>query len=94
MNARARAIQWLVQGQRLEQRSRFPITAFIGLLALLVPPVGAAQLSASVLPGSRSVQVGSRAKGKRPESYTREEVLEERYAELLNRLRFDDEVLA
>ncbi|EAR22155.1 recombinase family protein [Nitrococcus mobilis] len=36
----------------------------------------------------------SRAKGKCPEPYTREEVLEERFAELLDRLRFDDEVLA
>ena len=35
----------------------------------------------------------SRAKGKCPEPYTREEVLEERFAELLERLRFDDEVL-
>ena len=35
----------------------------------------------------------SRAKGKCPEPYTREEVLEERFAELLDRLRFDDEVL-
>jgi hypothetical protein len=31
----------------------------------------------------------SRAKGKCPEPYTREEVLEERFAELLDRLRFD-----
>ena len=36
----------------------------------------------------------SRAKGKCPEPYTREELLEERFAELLDRLRFDDEVLA
>ncbi len=36
----------------------------------------------------------SRAKGKCPEPYTREEALEERFAELLDRLRFDDEVLA
>ena len=36
----------------------------------------------------------SRAKGKCPEPYTREEVLEERFAELLDRLRFDDEALA
>lgn len=36
----------------------------------------------------------SRAKGKCPEPYTREEVLEERFAELLDQLRFDDEVLA
>jgi site-specific DNA recombinase len=35
----------------------------------------------------------SRAKGKCPEPYTREEVLEERFAELLDRLCFDDEVL-
>ena len=35
----------------------------------------------------------SRAKGKCPEPYTREEVLEERFAELLDCLRFDDEVL-
>ena len=34
----------------------------------------------------------SRAKGKCPEPYTREELLEERFAELLDRLRFDDEV--
>ena len=61
MSARARAIQWRVQGQGFEQRSRFPVTAFIGLLALLIPMVGAAQLAASVLPGSRSVQVGSQA---------------------------------
>jgi hypothetical protein len=36
----------------------------------------------------------SRAKGKCPEPYTREEVLEERSAELLDRLRFDNQVLA
>ena len=36
----------------------------------------------------------SRAKGKCPEPYTREEVLEERFVELLDHLRFDDEVLA
>ena len=36
----------------------------------------------------------SRAKGKCPEPYTRQEVLEERFADLLDRLRFDDEVLA
>ena len=36
----------------------------------------------------------SRAKGKCPEPYTWEELLEERFAELLDRLRFDDEVLA
>ena len=36
----------------------------------------------------------SRAKGKCPEPYTREELLEERFAELLDCLRFDDEVLA
>jgi len=36
----------------------------------------------------------SRAKGKCPEPYIREEVLEERFAELLDRLRFGDEVLA
>lgn len=36
----------------------------------------------------------SRAKGKCPEPYTREEVLEERLAELLDRRRFDDGVLA
>ncbi len=36
----------------------------------------------------------SRAKGKCPEPYIREEVLEERFAELLDHLRFDDEVLA
>lgn len=36
----------------------------------------------------------SHAKGKCPEPYTREEVLEERFAELLDRLCFDDEVLA
>tara|TARA_R110002049_G_scaffold157662_2_gene322641 strand:+ start:200 stop:799 length:600 start_codon:yes stop_codon:yes gene_type:complete len=35
----------------------------------------------------------SRAKGTCPEPNTREEVLEERFAELLDRLRFDDEVL-
>ena len=35
----------------------------------------------------------SRAKGKCPEPYTREEVLAERFAELLDRLRFDEEVL-
>lgn len=35
-----------------------------------------------------------RAKGKCPEPCTREEVLGERFAELLDRLRFDDEVLA
>ena len=33
-------------------------------------------------------------KGKCPEPYTREEVLEEQFAELLRRLKFDDEVLA
>ena len=36
----------------------------------------------------------SRAKGKCPEPYTREEELDERFAELLDCLRFDDEVLA
>ena len=36
----------------------------------------------------------SRAKGKCPEPYTREEILDERFAELLDRLRFDDQVLA
>jgi len=36
----------------------------------------------------------SRAKGKCPEPYTREEALEERFSELLDQLRFDDEVLA
>jgi site-specific DNA recombinase len=36
----------------------------------------------------------SRAKGKCPEPYTREKVLDERFAELLDRLCFDDEVLA
>lgn len=36
----------------------------------------------------------SRAKGKCPDPYTREEVLEERFAALLERLRIDDEVLA
>jgi hypothetical protein len=58
---KARAIQWQAQGKWLEQGSRLPITAFIALLAMLVPMVGAAQLAASVLPGSRSVQVGSQA---------------------------------
>jgi hypothetical protein len=36
----------------------------------------------------------SRAKEKCPEPYTQEEILEERFAELLERIRFDDEVLA
>ena len=35
----------------------------------------------------------SRAKGRCPEPYTREEVLEEQFAELLDRFAFDDEVL-
>ena len=61
MKLRVAAIQRLRFGQGHEEGLRYPIIAFIGMLALLLPVAGAAQLAASVLPSSRSVQVGQQA---------------------------------
>ena len=85
-------VQQLLSG-RYERRTRKPKRSFAFTGLVRCGHCGCAMV-AELKKGTYVYYHCSRAKGKCPEPYTREEVLEERFAELLDRLRFDDEVLA